>query len=145
MLWLAQMGGRQLEGKTAVFALSEANFAEAVHALLRDFNDSPGLQTNPLLQTKLGQAASGSSVVEQVETVRRIVIQMAQTLQHDPRQAKGYRALYHTYIQPAPTQEKAAELLDLPFSTYRRHLRNGIEQITQLLWLQYGKGQEFGD
>ena len=32
------------------------------------------------------------------------------------------------------TQEQAAELLDLPFSTYRRHLKTGMEQLTQMLW-----------
>jgi hypothetical protein len=49
---------------------------------------------------------------------------------------KLYRALYHTYLQPAATQELAAELLDLPFSTYRRHLKASIERLTALLWQQ---------
>ena len=35
---------------------------------------------------------------------------------------------------PAPTQEAAAEVLDLPFSTYRRHLARAVEQLTELLW-----------
>jgi hypothetical protein len=48
--------------------------------------------------------------------------------------AKFYRAVYHTYLQPAVTQEQAAEVLDLPFSTYRRHLRSGIEELTARLW-----------
>jgi len=47
---------------------------------------------------------------------------------------KFYRAVYHTYIQPAPTQEAAAELLDVPFSSYRRHLKTGVDQITEMLW-----------
>ena len=38
-----------------------------------------------------------------------------------------------------PTQEQAAELLDLPFSTYRRHLKAGLDQITDYLW-----GREIG-
>jgi hypothetical protein len=42
--------------------------------------------------------------------------------------------LLRTYIQPAPTQEIAAELLDLPFSTYRRHLQAGIARVAALLW-----------
>jgi hypothetical protein len=45
-----------------------------------------------------------------------------------------YHALHHTYFEPAPTQETAAELLDLPFSTYRYHLTNGIRRITEWLW-----------
>jgi hypothetical protein len=42
--------------------------------------------------------------------------------------------LHHTYLQPAPTQADAADLLRLPMSTYRRHLATGIERITQMLW-----------
>ena len=56
--------------------------------------------------------------------------------QESPRLVKFYRALYHTYLQPAATQEQAAEVLDLPFSTYRRHLRSGIEELTGRLWLR---------
>jgi hypothetical protein len=44
------------------------------------------------------------------------------------------RVLDRTYLHPAPTQEAAAEVLDLPFSTYRRHLTHAIEQLTDLLW-----------
>ncbi len=58
----------------------------------------------------------------------------ADTLQHSPRQAKLHRALYHTYFQPAPTQERAAEVLDLPFSTFRRHLKAGVTHLTDILW-----------
>jgi len=37
-------------------------------------------------------------------------------------------------MHPAPTQEAAAELLDIPFSTYRRHLTSGIQRLTEILW-----------
>jgi hypothetical protein len=66
--------------------------------------------------------------------LRAVVQQAAEALQASPRQAKGYRALYHTYLQPAPTQEKAAELLDVPFSTFRRHLQAGIMRVVETLW-----------
>jgi len=57
-----------------------------------------------------------------------------ETLQANPRDGKLFRALERTYFKPAPTQEAAAELLDLPFSTYRRHLTAGIQRLTELLW-----------
>jgi hypothetical protein len=60
----------------------------------------------------------------------------AAQLQKSPKQVKLYRALQHTYFEPAPTQEQAAELLDLPFSTYRRHLRAGLDAVAQQLWQQ---------
>jgi hypothetical protein len=55
-------------------------------------------------------------------------------MQSHPKQVKWHRALHHTYFQPAATQEQAAELLDLPFSTYRRHLRAAIQYVTEWLW-----------
>ena len=66
--------------------------------------------------------------------MQAIIREAADALQASPRDLKLYRALHHTYFQPAPTQERAAELLDLPFSTYRRHLMAGIAQVTEALW-----------
>ena len=37
-------------------------------------------------------------------------------------------------MHAAPTQEAAAEVLDLPFSTYRRHLAAALSELTDLLW-----------
>ena len=50
------------------------------------------------------------------------------------REAKLYRALFNTFLHPAPTQEGAAGLLGLPFSTYRRHLKTGIMRLEEILW-----------
>ena len=55
-------------------------------------------------------------------------------LRANPKDEKLYRAIYHTYLEPAPTQERAAEQLNLPFSTYRYHLANGVKRITEWLW-----------
>jgi predicted DNA-binding protein (UPF0251 family) len=52
----------------------------------------------------------------------------------DPRDEKYYRAVHRTYLQPAPTQEKAAEQLGVPFSTFRRHLNRGLDRVTEMLW-----------
>jgi hypothetical protein len=51
-----------------------------------------------------------------------------------PRDEKLYRALHRTYLQPAATQELAAESLGLPFSTYRYHLTIAITRLTEWLW-----------
>ena len=37
-------------------------------------------------------------------------------------------------LKPAMTQEQAAEALDVPFSTYRRHLKAGMIRVVDLLW-----------
>jgi hypothetical protein len=47
---------------------------------------------------------------------------------------KYQRAVDRTFVRPAGTQEKAAEVLDLPFSTYRRHLTRGVDAVIAALW-----------
>jgi hypothetical protein len=51
-----------------------------------------------------------------------------------PRDEKLCRAIHLTYLEPAATQELAAERLGLPFSSYRRHLTSGIARVTASLW-----------
>jgi hypothetical protein len=43
-------------------------------------------------------------------------------------------ALHHTYLQPAGSQQRAAELVDVPMTTFRRHLAAGVARLTELLW-----------
>jgi hypothetical protein len=45
-----------------------------------------------------------------------------------------YRVLHRTYLQPAASQEAAAEALDLPFGTYRSQLINATKRVIALLW-----------
>jgi hypothetical protein len=63
-----------------------------------------------------------------------LVEQAAGFLQQHPRDQKLYRVIDRTYLRPAPTQEIAAELLNLPSSTYRRHLTQGVSRIASWLW-----------
>jgi hypothetical protein len=68
------------------------------------------------------------------EILRGFMLEAARVLKSDPRADHLYRVLDRTYLRPAPTQERAAELLDLPFSTYRRHRDRATEAITNWLW-----------
>jgi hypothetical protein len=77
--------------------------------------------------------ASDSS---RVTMLRALLKGAAEQMREAPKENKFYRAVYHTYIQPAATQEQAAELLDLPFSTYRRHLKSGVARVGEILWQQ---------
>jgi hypothetical protein len=116
--------------------LSEQEFAAAVRDALRDFSRPSALRANPLVHSRLVVERAGPSgeVPERVSALLSAIKTAAEQLQQSPKEAKLYRALYHTYIQPAPTQEQAAEMLDLPFSTYRRHLKSAIERLTEILW-----------
>ena len=76
------------------------------------------------------------------EALRALLHEAVDALRGDPRGEKLVRALECTYLRPAPTQEAAAELLGLPFSTYRGHLTRGLERVVDWLWQRelYGAG-----
>ena len=146
MAWLALMAERETAlspqpssppaATTPLVVLSQPEFETAVHNALRNYPRPDALRDNPLIRSRIitERTSPTISIGERTTTLQALLKETAQTLQIAPREAKLYRALYHTYFQPAPTQEQAAELLDLPFSTYRRHLKEGISRITELLW-----------
>lgn len=112
--------------------LSGEEFAEAVAAALRGLARPDGLRDSPLLRSRLVAQRAGDG--DRAAALRKLLLETAETLNASPKDVKFYRAVYHTYVQPAPTQEAAAELLDVPFSSYRRHLKTGVDQITEMLW-----------
>jgi hypothetical protein len=132
--------------KPSLVVLSEPEFVGAVRNLLRDFRDthSDSLRYNPLLWSRLVTEQIGPNAEEskRIAALQTVIKEAAEKLQASPRQRKFYQALHHTYFHPAPTQEQAAELLDLPFSTFRRHLKTGVTQLTEILWRQEIGGLE---
>jgi hypothetical protein len=121
-----------------VLVLSQPDFAEAVRDALKSYTRSNDLQENPLLRSRLVLERTHGDVpmTERVSMLQNLIKEATERLQASPRQAKLYRALYHTYLKPAATQELAAELLDVPFSTYRRHLKAGVDEVVAYLWHQ---------
>lgn len=145
MTWLQMMGEPAAASESAQPApqpavtytvLNTDEFAAAVREALRTFHEPTALSRNLLLGTRLvaKQAGPHSSTTQRVAALKTLLQQAATELQASPRDVKLYRALHHTYFQPAITQEQAAELLDLPFSTYRRHLSAGVAYLVE--WLQ---------
>lgn len=134
----APQGAAQPHSGEQLVVLSQPSFASAVREAFRDYLRLDALRSNPLIRSRLIVESAGRSVntADRAAVLQGLIRKAAESFQASPRDAKLYRALYHTYFKPAPTQEKAAELLDLPFSTYRRHLMAGIAQITDLLWQQ---------
>jgi hypothetical protein len=146
LLWLANMAKQEL-GRNVETAVEEAAlppsptldeeaFATAVRDALRTFTNEVALQNNPLLQSRLILSSAGVNAdrAGQVAQLRSLLLQAAESMREHPKQVRWYRALHHTYFQPAATQEQAAELLDIPFSTYRRHLRAAVQYVTEWLW-----------
>ena len=121
-----------------VIVLSSDEFSGAIRQALQDFTRPNLLASNPLLRSHLvtERVDPDSKSMDRTEALRGLLTETASRLQANPRDDKLYRALDHTYFHPASTQEVAAEQLDLPFSTYRRHLTAGIQRLTQMLWQQ---------
>jgi hypothetical protein len=126
-----------IQPSESILVLSQSDFAKAVKAALRDFLRPRALHNNLLLRSRFVlEAAATCGRGEQIEVLRNLIQAAAESLRSSARDDKFYRVLYRTYLNPAPTQEKAAELLNLPFSTYRRHLKSGITRLTDILWQQ---------
>lgn len=117
-------------GREAAF--SEAEFAAAVRQALRDYTREDLLAANPLLRSGLVSNEAGGPPA--LFTLKRLIREAVDTLDEHPRDVKFHRAVWRTYIDPAPTQELAAERLGVPFNTYRYQLSRGIERITSYLW-----------
>ncbi|GIX49302.1 MAG: hypothetical protein KatS3mg131_3513 [Candidatus Tectimicrobiota bacterium] len=115
-----------------LMVLSQPEFADAVRQALRDYSRPDALAHNPLLRSRVLRDMAGPTPTP--GDLQSLLRTAAESLTTTPKDEKLHRALYHTYFQPAPTQEAAAELLDLPFSTYRYHLSKGIQRVTDWLW-----------
>jgi hypothetical protein len=110
------------------------DFGAAVRAALKDLGRPDLLAASPLTRTAM--VARAGADVDPGRALDQVIREAAAVLQDSARDRRAYRALHHTYLQPAGTQQRAAELLDLPMSTYRRHLAEGVERLTALLWRQ---------
>lgn len=121
--------GRQFQGP---LLLSDVEFAEAARHALRNYTRPAELARSPLVRTRL--AAGAEDAGERVARVRRAIADEVRALEAHPRDARLARALTHTYLKPAATQEAAAEVLGLPLSTFRSHLRAGIDRLVLRLW-----------
>jgi hypothetical protein len=146
--WVALLGERELstspltlappERADAVLVLSAPEFADRLRAALRDLTRPDRLRHSPLLRSRVVSArvSPDAGPAERVAALRAAVQEAAAVLKTSPRDAAAFRALHRAYLQPAPSHEKAAELLGLPSSTFRRHLSAGVARVTEILWQQ---------
>jgi hypothetical protein len=85
-----------------------------------------------LIRTRLLADQGGAHA--KAEQLRTLLAEAANSLKDHPRDQKLHLALKHTFLEPAATQERAAELLGLPFNTYRYRLTQAIERVNGWLW-----------
>lgn len=145
-VWLSILAEQETAGERQIapprgetlLVLSEPEFGAAVREALRHLQQPELLRHNPLLRSRLVLERAQSNADDSVKAnaLIALVTEAALSCQSSPKLARGYRALHHTYLNPASTQEQAADLLQLPFSTYRRHLLEGIAHVVERLWLK---------
>ena len=97
-------------------------FEEAVRTALRDVNRPDRLAANPLTGTALGP------------DLRTSLLTGIARLGDEPKGEPLCRVLDRTYLCGTPSQEAAAEVLGLPFSTYRRYLGRATARLVDVLW-----------
>ncbi|MEU6070136.1 ATP-binding protein [Streptomyces sp. NPDC047082] len=116
--------------------LDAETFAAGVREALRGLGRAGGLRGCVLLRSRAvaSRAGEGAGPDERTTALATLLKETAATLQAAPRDRRAHRALHHTYLQPAGTQQRAADLLGLPMSTYRRHLAAGVDRLTEELW-----------
>lgn len=119
-----------------VLVLSQPEFRDAVKQALVDLRDPELLARNPLLRTRLVRRCADAleNPVPDVELLEVLLADAIDSLREHPRDDKLLRAVTRTYVHGAPTQRAAAEVLELPFSTYRRHLSRAVDRVVAWLW-----------
>jgi hypothetical protein len=119
--------------KPSLLVLSQTEFDDSVRQALRDLRRPDLLGRNPLMRTRLVRDRAGDDEPS-AATVETLVRAAVETLKEHPRDDKLWRAVERTYVRPATSQERAAAALGLPFSTYRRHLAQGVDRVVRWLW-----------
>lgn len=115
---------------------SRERFDGAVRHALKHYHVWDMLASNPLVDAKIVHktAGPGAGIAARVQALQDILRDAVEFLGTVPTRERLYRALHYTYLEPQGSQEQTAEFLNLPFSTYRGHLRAGIRAVADLLW-----------
>jgi hypothetical protein len=126
--------------------LSEEAFAIAVRQALKDLSRPQLLINNPLCRSRLVMGPPGSVSAQPSESgdapqlsaealrLRKLLEAAANSLRGGAKDERLYQVLEQTYLEPALTQDIAAELVGLPFSTYRRYLGAAVARVVAWLW-----------
>ncbi|GAA0317585.1 ATP-binding protein [Streptomyces polychromogenes] len=112
-------------------SVSRTAFDQAVREALAHWRDKAAFAACALLRTRLA-----ADLAEPAGELRTLLRRSVDDLARDPRGVRAREALTAGYFSGAPTQEAAARRLGLPYGTYRRHLRQGLDLLCEALWQQ---------
>ena len=130
------LSAEEMPEQRRIIVLNEEAFEEATRDALRAYTRPHSLKKNPLLSSRIvaDQVEPDAGDDKRIEVLMALLTECIDALKNNPREEKAHRAVDRTYVRPAPSQEIAAELLNLPYSTFRRHLTRGVREITSMLW-----------
>ncbi|MGW3152482.1 hypothetical protein ACWDG1_49625, partial [Streptomyces sp. NPDC001177] len=133
--WLELTGERLLYGRSVTdparrVRMPQTEFDAAVREALRSWHHPAMLSGNPLVHSAL---AGQGPLEERVLTLRKVIEESIASLGNVPRLVKSHRVLTATYLKSNSTQEAVAARLNMPISTYRRHLAAGLQHLTEEL------------
>jgi hypothetical protein len=139
LAWMASLGRATSAAPRAAVPytlFTHESFAATVRQALRDFHDPTALRRNALLRARVVLEVAGehAEVGARVAVLRELCGRAAASLGSGDERDKLQRALRRAYLEPAPSQERAAELLGLPLSTFRRHLDRAVAHVVEVLW-----------
>ncbi|MFD6970189.1 ATP-binding protein [Streptomyces sp. NPDC059949] len=115
--------------RSAPSPVSRAAFDQGVREALTHWRDAGAFAAGALMRARLA-----ADFGDPVEELRALLRETVDDLARDPRGVRGREALTAGYFSGAPTQEAAARRLGLPYGTYRRHLRQGLDLLCEALW-----------
>lgn len=140
--WAIELLARDLDGSPSARSdspderrpgLDRQALRAGLRLALESFTRSDQLQHSPLLLSRWARARSGAAAPS-ASLLRKLILEAVATMKEDPRDAKLARALDAAFLHPAPSRELAAERIDVPFSTFRRHVSRGLERLEEIVW-----------
>ncbi|MEU6705406.1 ATP-binding protein [Streptomyces wuyuanensis] len=128
--WLRRfMSAADAPARPGPAGISRTAFDQAVREALAHWRDAGAFSACALLRTRLA-----ADFEDPVGELRGLLRRAVDGLAGDPRGVRAREALTAGYFSGAPTQEAAARRLGLPYGTYRRHLRQGLDLLCEALW-----------
>ncbi|MGJ8669547.1 MAG: response regulator transcription factor [Oceanococcus sp.] len=125
--------------ETTAETLDKDDFLESVKSALNAFHETHELQSNPLLESvAVRSRAEGDE--SRLSALRHLIRDANARLKENHKTETAARVIHRTYIEPARSQQLAADALGMGYSTYRRQLSRARELLAAELW-QYEEAQ----
>ncbi len=115
---------------------SKEDFEKAIKDVLHNLNRPQKLIENPIIYSKIisDGVKADAGAKERIDFLIEMVRELIESIRVLPKHEKFYQVLLKTYVLPMESQEKAADTLDISFSTFRRYLKTGVNLLVDLLW-----------